>query len=424
MQIRRTGRQGGIHYEVVHFITATPIRCCDAKPTGRGAVPAAHSLLRTFVVYVIERIVRRVMSTGQTGRSQYRASLTFRHGAHRLLKIVHVLAIQYGCSWSATAGSAVHPRTRGAAQCCIFGLAQAGKMPTSREEYPDCNQDDECDDTNRKTCYRAGVVGESATQKHEGYCRAIRTDTHAFLLSLEPPFGIKVPVATAVVYTVVARILPDVVYTDVTTIVVKKVAVLDAVVGRAGSEAVRDTASLEEAGNKGREVAEAIGHVSVMMEEGSVVVGGTDEGDTKVNVTGEDCAEAEANVEDPIDEGPIVEDPIVEADDEDSEAEMSVEETVVETDDADSEVDSEEEDDESEVEADEDDAESEEVDVSEVNELEERENQITATSANLTSQLHSTGTIAHTVVRCSHEARKKKDMWTRVSQERLWIEMN
>lgn len=116
--------------------------------------------------------------------------------------------------------------------------------------------------------------------------------------------GIKVPVATAVVYTVVARILPDVVYTDVTTIVVRKVVVLDAVVVGAGSEAVRDTASLEEAGNKGREVAEAVGHVSV--KEGSVVVGGTDEGDTKVDVTGEDCAEAEANVEDPIVEDPIV----------------------------------------------------------------------------------------------------------------------
>lgn len=285
-------------------------------------------------------------------------------------------------------------------------------------------------------------MGESVTQKHEGYCRVTRTDTHAFLLSLEPPFGIKVPVATAVVYTVVARILPDVVYTDVTTIVVKKVAMLDAVV-RAGSEAVRDTASLEEAGNKGREVAEAVGHVSVEME-GSVVVGGTDEGDTKVDVTGEDCAEAEANVEDPIVEDPIVEDPLVEPDDEDSEAEMSVGETMVDTDDADSEVDSEEEDDKSEVRADdadsevdsededdksevgadEDDAEREEVDVSEVDELEERENQMTATSTSLTSQLHSTGTIAHTIVRCGHEARKKKDMWARVSRERLWIEMN
>lgn len=98
---------------------------------------------------------------------------------------------------------------------------------------------------------------------------------------------------------------------------------------------------------------------------------------------------------------------------------MSVEETMVETDDADSEVDSEGKDDKSEVEADEDDAEREEVDVSEVDELEERENQMAATSTSLTSQLYSTGTIAHTVVKCGHETRKKKDMWARVSQGRL-----
>lgn len=137
MQIRRTGRQRRIHHEVVHFVTVAPTRCCNTKPTSRGTVLVTYSLFRTFVVCVIERVVRRIMTTSQTSRSQDGASLTLRHGTHRLFEIVPVFPIQYGCSWSTTAGATIHPRTRRTTQRCIFSFTQAGKMPTSRKEYPD-----------------------------------------------------------------------------------------------------------------------------------------------------------------------------------------------------------------------------------------------------------------------------------------------
>lgn len=205
-------------------------------------------------------------------------------------------------------------------------------------------------------------------------------------------------------------ILPDVVYTDVTTIVVRKVVVLGAVVVCAGCAAVRDTMLLEEAGNKGRDAADADGHISVMTENSDVVVGGggIDEGDTKVDVTDEDCTDVEMDVEDPM----------VETDDADSDAETSVEETMVETDDADSEVESEEEDDTSEVEADEDDAERGKADVSEVDELEGRENQMTATATCLTMQMQNAQHGYDRSQQCERTVMRHGSRRARVSQDR------